>query len=392
MVKRGIVVMTNWQNQMQQIVTKLQRIGKHFFASASILWLATYFAVAGTSSFALAEDTAEVQKAALQKVRSLLSARDLPGAKAARAEAAAVEGPIEFQNERARVETLYDVLEQFWVAVDKGGKSLGGGEELMIGEMPVAVVEYLNGSLTLRVAGANRSYTLKTLPPRLALELSYRALQKEAPVNQVLFGCFLMLDPKGDRKMARDYLTTAAKANVEAATYLMPELEILPPAPPIEIPAVTPMMKTLLNASSWMLRSEAEKGFTKKPLGDVGKNNDEGRLVVSFPGEGKHQLVTKRQFAGDFVFRAILVDVKQGMQFGAYAGDTRDISQTVELPEGTVLVEIERKQGVLSCKVNSTKVDLADSGEIPGRFSCVIGLGASEAAVVTVAAVDIQGR
>lgn len=387
--------MTTWQNQTKlttasMIVTKLASNQKLFFYFVTIFALLAGMLLG--ASPASADEAEEKQTAALQKVRGLLAARDLPGAKEARAEAAAIEGPVEFQNERARVETLYDAIEMFWRSVDDGGKTLQGGEELMIGEQLVAVVEYADATLVLRVAGTNRTYTLKNMPPRIALELAYRVLKRESATNQVLFACFLLIDPKGDRKMAKGLFESADKGGVETAKYLMPELDTLPPAPPIEIPAVTPLMKTLLSDKSWMLRIPGDKGAVRKPLGDVGKNNDEGRLVVAFPGGQAVQVVSKRQFAGDFVFRTILQGVQEGMSVGLFASDSRDLASTVVLPAGTVLVELERKAGKLTCKLNGAAVELTDSGEIPARFTGSVGIGSAEAAEVTMAAIELLGR
>jgi hypothetical protein len=124
----------------------------------------------------------------LAEIRSALASRDLPVAKAKLTEAAKTEGDEAFTSERDRLQSLYQHLEEFWKAVDEAAKSLEATEELMVGEIRVAVVEYEPGLLVLRVNGQNRRYTVKTLPAAVALTLAKRVLKPEAPVNKVLFG------------------------------------------------------------------------------------------------------------------------------------------------------------------------------------------------------------
>ncbi len=163
----------------------------------------------------------------LDEIRAAMADRDLNVAKAKLEEAAKVNGSEEFTSQRERLRLLYDYLEGFWKSVDEGAKSLQAVEELMIGDVRVAVVEYQPGLLVLRVKGENRRYTVKTLPAKVALTLAERVLKPDAPENKVFFGAFLAMDGKGDREVARKLWSEAQQAKINVSA-LLPELGTAP--------------------------------------------------------------------------------------------------------------------------------------------------------------------
>ena len=237
----------------------------------------------------------------LGEIRAAMADRDLTVAKAKLAEAAQVGGDEAFTSQCERLQLLYDYLEAFWKAVDEGAKSLQPVDELTIGELRVAVVEYQPGELVLRVQGLNRRYTVKTLPAAVALKLAERVVKPDAPENKIFFGSFLLMDGKGDREKARKLLTEAQKDNADVAA-LLPELDITPVASlPVEIPPVTPIMRKQLAPASWTLRRQAGDRVVRDSLKDNSEQTAAGHLQVTAPsGEGESQLVFSRKLAGQF--------------------------------------------------------------------------------------------
>jgi len=130
----------------------------------------------------------------LDEIRSAMAERDLASAKTKLAEAAKMRDGEAFTKQRERLQLLYEYLEEFWKSVDEGGRSLQAVDELVIGDVRTAVVEYQPGLLVLRVKGENRRYTVKTLPAKVALTLAERVLKPDAPQNKVFLGTFLLTD------------------------------------------------------------------------------------------------------------------------------------------------------------------------------------------------------
>ena len=113
-----------------------------------------------------------------------------------------------------RVRALCGHLEQFWYGIAQSASGLDGGEELIVGDTRVAVVEATAQQLILHVAGRNRVYKIKDLPSSLVASLANRWFSKE-PKSKVFYGAYQAVDPKGDRQRARRLWQEAAAAGVD---------------------------------------------------------------------------------------------------------------------------------------------------------------------------------
>jgi hypothetical protein len=345
------------------------------------------------ASAALADEAAEDRAAALTAVRQAASVRDLAGLKASLTAAASMKGEERFDAELARLDELGEYIVKFWQAVERGCQSLESVNELEVGEQRVAVVEYANGRLVLRVAGQNKAYTQKDMPPKLGLTLAGLVLKDDAAQNKVFFGAMLALDAKGDRKLARQYWDEAAAAGIDLKR-LLPELEVPLPAPPVEIPAMNPVLRNLLSERNWSLRERSEKGWVKGALERVAEQNAEGRLEVQIPAnaESSRQLLAKRPISGDFVCRMIVVNSDKSNTVGLFASGFDDEGLSAPLSKGTSLVELSRQQGKLSCKLNGAEVELAPIGKPAARLSGNVGLQLAPGSKITIAAVEFAAR
>lgn len=331
--------------------------------------------------------------AALVAIRQAVSARNLDALPPALAAAAKLKGEDKYDAELERLDELSEYVGKFWQAVERGCRSLQSVSELEVGDQRVAVVEYENGRLVLRVAGQNKAYTQKDMPPKLALTLAGLVLKDNAAQNKVFFGAFLALDAKGDRKLARQYWDEAAAAGIDVKR-LLPELDVPLPAPPVEIPAMNPVLKNLLSERNWSLRQRTEKGWFRDSLEKVGRQNDEGRLVVSIPADAPaaRQLLAKRQLSGDFVCRMIVVTSDKSSTVGLFASGLEDEGYSAPLPKGTTLIELSRQQGKLSCEVNGVSVELTPIGKPAARLAGAVGLQLAPGSEITVAAVEFTAR
>ena len=339
------------------------------------------------------DELAEDRPAALTSIRQATSVRDLEALAAGLAAAGKLKGDDKFDAELARLDELGEYVTRFWQAVRRGCQSLESVDELEVGEQRVAVVEYANERLVLRVAGQNKAYTQKDMPPKLALTLAQLVLKENAAENKVFFGAFLALDAKGDRKLARQYWDEAAAAGIDVKR-LLPELEIPLPAPPVEIPAMNPVLKNLLSQRNWSLRKMTEKGWIRDSLEDFGGQNAEGRLVVSVPAEAPApvQLIAKRQISGDFVCRLIVTTSDKTTRIGLFESGTEDEAFVAPLSKGTTLIELSRQQGVLACKIQDAEVALAAAGQPAARMTGYIGLQIAPGSEVVVSAIDFAAR
>ncbi len=329
----------------------------------------------------------------LDEIRAAMADRDLEVAKAKLAEAAKVSGSEEFDTQRQRLQLLYDYLEGFWKSVDEGASSLKAVEELMIGDIRVAVVEYTPGLLVLRVKGENKRYTVKTLPAKVALTLAERVLKPDAPQNKVFFGAFLAMDGKGDREAARQLWSEAQKAGIGVSA-LLPELGTAPPATlPVEIPPLASIMRKLLAPANWAVRRQAGERVVRETLKKDAEQTAEGYLKLSLPADtGATQVVYSRKLAGNFVCRVILKDVAEGQVFGLLASDSLDAGYHVPLPKGSMMIEFARQNGVFQCRLNQKEVPVETRGDVTPNMPGMIGLTLPAGSNCVVAWFELQGR
>ncbi len=360
---------------------------RHLVASVFVSCLLAAAAVFG------ADKDDEERANALANVRVAAASRDMAAVKEKLAAAGKLKGKAEYDAELLRLEELCDYLEKFWQAVDRGVKTLDGTQELMIGEELVAFVEYENGTLVLRVKGQNRSYSLKTLPAKIALTLSQQVMKPDAAANKVFFGSFLVLDARGDVDLARKAWKEAEAGGVDVKR-LMPELDAERPLPPVEIPPMTPIMRNLLAEKNWSFRVKGDKGWTRQPLDKRAEQNSEGRLAVKIPADESEtlQLIAKKPLSGDFVVRLILTDVKRGQTLGLMPADSQDAGYVVELPAGTFLIEIGRQAGEFKCTVGGKSREVKPLGKATPKMPGVLGLTLTAGSECTVAAIEFAAR
>jgi hypothetical protein len=343
-------------------------------------------------------DEAEQQKA-LSDIRAAMSKRDLPRCAKRLKEAAALGGSEAFQEEVQRLKLLYDYLFDFWRAVDDGGKTLQAGEELVFDGVPVAVVEYGAGRIVVRAAGQNRRYTLYTMPTKLVLKLASRTMRSTSPANKVFLGTFHAMDEKGDRDEARRLWEEARRGGADV-TQLMPEL--LPPgerpaarppaASPAGLPAVPPEVKALLAPKNWGVRRRAAIRWKREPLGPLGSQTGEGRLVVVAPQteRGDVQVVLLGRMSSDFACRILLVELPPDQVFGLLPANAADGGHVVKLPAGTAIVEFARRGGEYRARVNGEETAVDSAEGTPSTLDGCLGFTLSPGTRATVATLALK--
>jgi len=328
----------------------------------------------------------------LQRARSAMASRDLPGAKAALNEAAAREGAAATAAERERLAQVYEYLFQFWTAVDQGARSLQGAEELVIGNERVAFVEYANQVLVLRVAGENRRYSLPSMPAAVALAMAQRALRSDTPQGKALTGVFLLVDPRGDRQLGARLLHEAQQAGVPLAA-ILPEFQGGAAAPqggaaapqvgaagpaaerPIQIPPLPPAMRTNLKPDNWLIRRVDNGVGEREPLARQGRQDAKGHLQITLGASDSATAIVlfSRRLGANFLCRCILQDVGEGQTFGLFPAGLGEGSLEVPLPPGTVTVELARYVGQLKCQVNGEETAIESKGNALETMAAMLG-------------------
>ncbi|MFZ5830540.1 MAG: hypothetical protein ACOY3P_10650 [Planctomycetota bacterium] len=161
---------------------------------------------------------------AVAAARKALAQRDIPAGREELERASQSAQSSTDREEIRRLDLLSTHLESFWTRVRTGLPKLEGGEEFEIGGTRVAIVEANESRVVIRAAGQNRSYSLGVMPAALVLAVAEK--QAEYDANwRLLKGCFLAMDPGGDREAARALWQEAAQGGVETKT-LLPELNV----------------------------------------------------------------------------------------------------------------------------------------------------------------------
>jgi hypothetical protein len=324
--------------------------------------LACLFAL--VSALALSAAEFDDRAAAL---RASMAQRDLLAAKEKLAELKVAAKSEAEQATAERLDLLSGYLFDFWKSVDEGGRTLRGTDELVISGKRVAVVEYdaAQSLLILRVEGQNKRYTLRQMPPRVALTLAERVLKPGAPQNEVFFGTFLAMDGKGDRKLAREAWEKAARGGIDVK-HLLPELQVpLPGGATIELPVLNVQTAALLKPAQWQVATRYGGKWKRSPLAkDQAAQNTLGRLELHLADDANDAFVTfaKKMPAG-FGLRMYLVDVPVGQRFGLLSDSgEHSLDASVALPSGLVKIEFARQAGKFLCRINDaeTEVTIAD--------------------------------
>lgn len=359
-------------------------------AAVMRLFVGLVLAVALLSSTATGQQD-DPKAVALKEVRAAMGARDLPAIKAKLAAAAKLRGDVAYDTELNRLELLGGYVTQFWEAVDRAGRVMQAGEprELQIGDTIGIFVEYENKTLILRVAGQQRTYPLQTMPAKVALLVAQQELDPKNANNKIFFGAFLLMDAKGDRKLAKQMWDEAAAGKVDVK-FLLPEFNVEQPPPAVVLPALSPLVKAALAPKNWSLRTAGPKGWVKKPLGEAATQTDEGRLVVQTPTDGGDvQLVFGRQLTPNFVCRVYLEGVKKGQSIGLVSVDGDADAMTVELPSGTVVVELGRQAGQLKARIHGEEVELTAAEKGTARMPALFGITVPAGSQITVASFEL---
>ena len=344
-----------------------------------------------SAAAALAQEEENPKAVALREVRAAMGARDLAAIKAKLEAAGKLRGEAAYDTEFNRLELLGQYVTQFWQAVDRAGRTMQAGEprELTIGETTGIFVEYENKTLIIRVAGQNRTYPLQTMPAKVALMVAQQELDPKNANNKIFFGAFLIMDAKGDRKLGKQMWDEATRGGADVK-FLLPELDVEQPPPAVVLPALAPLVKAQLVPKNWSLRTKGPKNWIKKPLGDAGAQNEEGRLVVKAPTDaGDVQLVFGRQLTPNFVCRVYLDGVKKGQTIGLFSVDGDDEALTLALPSGTVVIELGRQAGQVKARIHGEDVELEAKGKATPKMPALLGIQIPAGSEITVASFEL---
>ncbi|MCE9547207.1 MAG: hypothetical protein K8T25_17180 [Planctomycetia bacterium] len=171
---------------------------------------------------ATAEETVKI-RAAIDRARQALAARDMDAARAAIKEAGELSAMTSMADEVERNELLVKYVSEFWRAVRTAMPDLQG-TELEVGDTRVLVIESGPDRLLIRWAGTNREFTRRDLPSALARTIAENWMDKSA-ATKVIVGAFLAVDPtmvsNNGRQKARKLWTEAAAAGAPAQDLLL---------------------------------------------------------------------------------------------------------------------------------------------------------------------------
>jgi hypothetical protein len=111
-----------------------------------------------------------------------------------------------------RLRLLTDYLTQFWSVVGDSLAGLEVGEEIIVRDMPVAVIAATRDSLEVRTQGESHRFTIGNMPAGLALALAKMRLNENAPSTKMMSAALYAVQ-KDD-----SFHTTARKLWEEAAS------------------------------------------------------------------------------------------------------------------------------------------------------------------------------
>ena len=118
-----------------------------------------------------------------------------------------------------RLILLANYAKQFQSALRSAINGLHAGDDIEVGNGNyVGFVKASEGSITLRVTGANRTYAMDKLPPGLAVALADRWLKKDDPVSLAVKGAFVasLKDANDEQQSkARQWLEEASRRGIE---------------------------------------------------------------------------------------------------------------------------------------------------------------------------------
>ena len=150
---------------------------------------------------------------ALDSVRKAMAERDLEAAATRLNNAVSLTQTDEERTEANEVEVLLAHVERFWESLrDLSPRS--AGDEIMVGETPVFVVEAGRESVTFRAGGKQKTYSFREMRYELVVAMA-QSLFSKSPNAKALRASFVITDPKGDAQMARQLLNEASQGGAE---------------------------------------------------------------------------------------------------------------------------------------------------------------------------------
>jgi len=157
-------------------------------------------------------------KTAVAAARKAMSHRDLATAKQELAKADKNLQTNAEVRELDRLETIHGYLGQFWEGILKSMSGLESGAEMEVGSTRVIVVEVGKESITMRVNGRNRTYTVERMPYALVKHIGSWAFTGDS-ASKVVVGAFFLMDAdaqaEGGREQARKLWKQAAAEGIE---------------------------------------------------------------------------------------------------------------------------------------------------------------------------------
>jgi hypothetical protein len=143
--------------------------------------------------------------AALKAARTALFDHDFDGAEAELAKVESLSKLPEHHEKYERLYLLTQYARNFREALSKAIQSLEAGDEIEVGTSTVVgVVNTAADRITIRLSGANRDYSLETLPPGLAVAIADKWLNQDDPVSLVVKGAYLAtIQDVGEERLAR---------------------------------------------------------------------------------------------------------------------------------------------------------------------------------------------
>jgi hypothetical protein len=190
------------------------------------------------------EKTDATIRQTLDEVRQALRQRKFDLAKAKIQSARKSSGGSSLAAEVQRVDALVQYVEGFWHGVDEQIKGLTVGDQTMLRDVTVGVVDKDAEKLVLRVNGENRTYARDDLPIGVAIGLAEAWFDAADPASKIFLGSIHVVHPKGDRDKARQLWQEAAQGGKgQEVALVLPELD--KPFPGSAAPAESEMASRL---------------------------------------------------------------------------------------------------------------------------------------------------
>ena len=127
----------------------------------------------------------------------------------------------------ARLKEVEGLVRQFHDAVVAAVADFDAGTTFTVGtSTECAVVEGFSDRVTLRIAGMNRTFHFRDMPPGLAVAIADHKFDSVNPVNRVIKGAYLLVSKRADeesREKAKGWWTQAQASGVDLSN-LMPFL------------------------------------------------------------------------------------------------------------------------------------------------------------------------